>query len=282
MQHQEGVFMGVRGAGLYYQGWLPEGEVRAVLLIVHGLAEHSGRYMNVVNRFVPLGYAVYGIDHVGHGRSEGRRLYVECFADYTEPLKTYFDMIQCWQPDKPVFLVGHSMGGLIGALYLLAHQKGLAGAVLSGPAVKAPSNIPAVIIFVGRALSVLFPRVGLVPPVDAEGVCRDPAVVKAYLADPLVCRGKMTARLGAELIGAMERVGSEANRVTLPVLILQGGADRLVDPSGAKILYEKVASSDKKLVVYEGFFHEVFNEPQHDRVLSDVERWLEGHHPIRK
>ena len=277
MKHQEGVFMGVRNTGLYYQGWLPEGEVRAVLLIVHGLAEHSGRYMNVVNRFVPLGYAVYGIDHVGHGRSEGRRLYVERFADYTEPLKTYFDMVRCRQPDKPVFLVGHSMGGLIGALHLLAHQDDLAGAVLSGPAIKAPGNIPAGIIFVGRVLSVLVPGVGLVPPVDADGVCRDPAVVKAYLADPLVHRGKLTARLGAELIGAMEHVRAEANRITLPVLILQGGADRLVDPSGAQILYEKIASSDKKLVVYEGFFHEVFNEPQHDRVLTDVEQWLAAH-----
>jgi acylglycerol lipase len=282
MKHQEGVFRGIRGAGLYYQGWLPEGEVRAVLLIVHGLAEHSGRYMNVVNRFVPLGYAVYGIDHIGHGRSEGRRLYVERFADYTEPLKTYFDMVRCWQPDKPVFLVGHSMGGLIGALHLLSHQEGLSGAVLSGPAVKAPGNIPAAIVFVGRVLSVLVPRVGLVPPVDADGVCRDPAVVKAYLADPLVYRGKLTARLGAELIGAMERVRAEANRITLPVLILQGGADRLVDPSGARILYEKITSPDKKLVVYEGFFHEVFNEPQHDRVLTDVERWLEEHRSIRK
>jgi len=131
-------------------------------------------------------------------------------------------------------------------------------------------------------LSVLVPKVGLVPPVDAEGVCRDPAVVKAYLADPLVYRGKLTARLGAELIGAMERVRAEAKRITLPILILQGGADRLVDPSGAQILYEKVTSADKKLVLYEGFFHEVFNEPQHDRVLSDVERWLEEHCSVRK
>jgi len=282
MRHQEGIFIGVRDVSLYYQVWLPEGEVRAVLLIVHGLGEHSGRYMNLVSRFVPLGYAVYGIDHVGHGRSEGRRLYVERFVDYTESLKTYSDMVRCWQPDKPVFLVGHSMGGLIGALHLIAHQEELTGAVLSGPAVKAPGNISAAIIFVGRVLSVLFPRVGLVPPVDAEGVSRDPAVVEAYLADPLVCRGKMTARLGAEILGAMERVGVEANRITLPVLILQGGADRLVDPSGAQMLYEKVASSDKKLVVYEGFFHEVFNEPQHDRVLTDVEQWLEGHFPTRK
>lgn len=278
MKRQEGVFTGVRDASLYYQGWLPEGEVRAVLLVVHGLAEHSGRYMNLVNRFVPLGYAVYGIDHIGHGRSEGRRLYVERFADYTEPLRAYSGMVQCWQPNKPVFLVGHSMGGLIGALHLIAHQAELAGAVLSGPAVKVPGNISPATIVLGRMLSALIPKVGLVL-LEAEWVSRDPAVVAAYLADPLVCRGRMTARLGAEMLGAMERVGAEANRITLPVLILQGGDDRLVDPSGARMLYEKAVSSDKKLIVYEGFYHEVFNEPQHDRVLSDVEQWLERHFP---
>ncbi len=273
--------MGVRKAALYYQGWLPEGEIRAVLLVVHGLAEHSGRYMNLVNRFVPLGYAVYGIDHIGHGRSEGRRLYVESFADYTGPLQTYADMVRCRQPDKPVFLVGHSMGGLIGALHLIARQEELAGAILSGPAIKAPGNVPRAVIFIGRMLSVLLPRLGMVL-LEAEGVSRDPAVVKAYLADPLVFRGKMTARLGAELLGAMERIRAEADRIRLPLLILQGGADRLVDPSGARMLYEKAASTDKKLIVYEGLYHEVFNEPEHDRVLSDVEQWLEGHLPIRK
>ena len=281
MRHQEGVFVGVRKVSLYYQGWMPEGEVRAVLLVVHGLAEHSGRYMNLVNRFVPLGYAVYGIDHIGHGRSEGRRLFVERFADYLEPLATYADMVRSWQPNKPVFLVGHSMGGLIGALHLIAHQDKLAGAVLSGPSIKAPGDVPKAVILIGRALSVLFPRLGLLR-LEAEGVSRDPAVLKAYLDDPLVCRGKMTARLGAELLGAMARIGVEANRITLPLLILQGSADRLVDPSGAQLLHEKVSSLDKKLIVYEGFYHEVFNEPQHDRVLSDVEQWLEGRLPVRK
>ena len=273
--------MGVRKTALYYQGWLPEGEIRAVLLVVHGLAEHSGRYMNLVHRFVPLGYAVYGIDHIGHGRSEGRRLHVESFVDYTEPLRTCAGMVRCWQPDRPIFLVGHSMGGLIGALHLIDRQEALTGAVLSGPAVKAPGDIPKTVIFIGRILSVLLPRLGMVR-LEAEGVSRDPAVVKAYLADPLVCRGKMTARLGAEMLKAMERVGVEADRIRLPLLILQGGADRLVDPSGARILYEKAASPDKKLIVYEGFYHEVFNEPEHDRVLSDVEQWLEGHLPPRK
>lgn len=281
MKHQEGVFTGVRNASLYYQGWLPEGEIRAVLLVVHGLAEHSGRYMNLVHRFVPLGYAVYGIDHIGHGRSEGRRLFVDSFIDFTEPLRTYADMVRCWQPDKPVFLVGHSMGGLIGALHLIACQEGLAGAVLSGPAVKAPGHIPKAVILIGRVFSALFPRLGLVL-LEAQGVSRDPAVVKAHLEDPLVCHGKMTARLGVELLGAMERVGAEADRIHLPLLIVQGGADRLVDPSGAQMLYDKVASQDKKLIVYKGLYHEVFNEPEHDRVLSDVEKWLEGRLPIRR
>jgi alpha-beta hydrolase superfamily lysophospholipase len=206
---------------------------------------------------------------------------VERFVDFMEPLSTYADMVRCWQPDKPVFLVGHSMGGLIGALHLIAHQEKLTGVVLSGPAIKPPGDIPTAVMLIGRALSVLFPRLGLVP-LEAEGVSRDPAVVKKYQEDPLVCRGKMTARLGAELLDAMERIATEANRITLPILILQGGADLLVDPAGAQMFHEKVASSDKTLIVYEGFYHEVFNEPQHERVLSDVEQWLEGHLTIRK
>jgi acylglycerol lipase len=281
MKHQDGFFKGVRDAGLYYQGWLPEGEAKAVLFIVHGLGEHSGRYMNVVNRFVPRGYAVYGIDHLGHGRSDGQRLTVERFTDYTEPLNTMFDMIRGWQPGKPVFLVGHSMGGLIGALYLTAHQAGLVGAVLSGPAVKPPGNIPKAVIVLGRVLSILIPRMGLVP-LQAREVSRDPAVVEAYLADPLVCKEKITARLGAEMLDAMERIRVDAELITLPLLIVQGGADKLVDPAGARLLHNAVTSPDKRLIVYDGLYHEVFNEPEHDRVLADVETWLEGHLPAGK
>jgi alpha-beta hydrolase superfamily lysophospholipase len=118
---------------------------------------------------------------------------------------------------------------------------------------------------------------GIVERAPAEDICRDPAVVAAYLADPLVYQGKITARLGAEMLGAMERLRREAGGVRLPLLILQGAADRLVDPAGARILYDGVTSPDKRLIVYEGFYHEVFNEPEHDRVLSDVERWLDAH-----
>ena len=281
MKHQEGTFQGIRDASIYYQCWLPDGKSKAVLLIVHGLAEHSGRYMNVVNHFVPLGYAVYALDHIGHGKSSGTRVYVERFQEYTDTLKTYFDMVRDWQRDQPVFVMGHSMGGLIGAVYLLDHQTELAGAVLSGPAVKVQDTVSPAFIFVGKAISALIPRLGLIS-LEAEGVSRDPAVVQAYVSDPLVYHGKTTARLSAELVKAIQRITAEAAKITLPILILQGSADKLVDPKGAPILYDAASSRDKTIKIYDGFYHEVFNEPEHDRVLGDVRVWLEAHLGPRK
>jgi len=273
MRHEEGFFPGIRGARIYQRCWLPDGEPRAVLLLVHGLGEHSGRYMNLVNHLVPLGYAVYGLDHVGHGRSEGTREYVERFEDYTDTLDMVLGMVRQAQPDKPVFLYGHSMGGLIGAYYLLDHQDGLAGAVLSAPLARVPENISATTVTQGRVLSRLLPKLGLLP-LDATGVSRDPAVVQAYVNDPLVFHGKTTARLAAEMLRAMQRVTAEAGKITLPLLALQGSADRLVNPGDARFLYDAVGSADKTLKVYDGLCHEVHNEPECGAVLQDVAAWL--------
>ena len=281
MKHQEGFFKGVRDANIYFQSWQPESEPRAVLLIVHGLAEHSGRYINIVNHFVPLGYAVYGMDHLGHGKSDGTRVYVKRFEDYTNMLKIYFDRIRRWQPGKPIFLVGHSMGGLISAVFLLDHQAELTGAVLSGAAVKVSDNITPAILVVGKILSALMPRFGLIG-LDAKGVCRDPAVVQAYVSDPLVFKGKTTARLAAEMRKAMQYVSAAATKITLPIMIVQGSADKCVDPAGAQMLYDLVSSADKEIRIYDGFYHEVFNEPDHDKVVRDVEIWLRSHLVSRK
>jgi len=304
MTHEDGFFVGVRGARIYYQSWLPDAEPRAVILISHGLAEHSSRYMNVVNRFDSL-------DNIGHGRSGGRRVYVKQFTDFTDVLSNYLAMIEKWQPGKPIFLWGHSMGALISAVFLLDHQSAFAGAILSGPSVVVPKNVhsmgalisavflldhqsafagailsgPSVVvpknvsrstIAIARILSALAPKVRLMA-LDAEGVSRDSEVVRAYVDDPLVYTGKTTARLAYELVKAMQRVTTEASRITLPMMILQGGADRLVDPDGARILYDTIGSSDKTLKVYDGLYHEVYNEPEHDLVLGDVEAWLEKH-----
>jgi len=262
MKYQEGYLKGVRDTDIYYQCWLPEGKPKAILLVVHGLAEHSGRYMNVVNFLVPSGYAVYGIDHIGHGKSGGKRAYVRRFQDYTITLKKYFDMIRKWHPEKPIFLIGHSMGGLIGTAYLLEHQDELVGAVLSGPGVKVPDHISQAVIFTGKILSIIMPKAGIVQ-LDAEGVSRDPAVVDAYINDPLVYTGKTTARLGAELLKAMQYVTDQASNIKLPIMIVQGSDDKLVDPSGARLLYDLAGSKDKTIKIYDGLYHEVFNEPEH-------------------
>jgi alpha-beta hydrolase superfamily lysophospholipase len=276
MNHIEGNFKGVRNTNIYYQAWLPEGKAKAVLLVVHGLGEHSGRYMNVVNYFVPLGYAVYGLDHIGHGKSEGTREYVERFEDYTDTLTVFYNLVRGWQPGKSIFLLGHSMGGLIAPYYLLDHQGDFKGAVISAPPIKVSKSISPATIMLGKILSVLLPRVGLIP-LYANAVSRDPEVVKAYLNDPLVFHGKTPARTAAELLRVILRLTAEADKITLPFITLQGSEDKIIDPGSAQMLYDKAGSKDKTIKVYEGLYHEVFNEPERARVLKDVENWLAAH-----
>jgi len=278
INYQEGFFDGIRGAKNYYQCWLPEGEPKAVLLVVHGLAEHSGRYMHIVNHFAPLGYAVYALDHFGHGRSAGTRVYVEKFEDYTEPLKTYFDMVRAFQPNKPIVLVGHSMGGLIGARYLLDHQADFAGAVLSGPGIRMADHPSKFLICILNILSVLMPKLG-VRQLESDVMSTDSKEVEGYVLDPLVHPGKVTARLSAELNKTSLYVQDKANQLTLPLLIVQGGADATIDPAGAQLLHNTVGSIDKTIKVYEGYYHEVFNEPKarRDQVFQDMQDWLELH-----
>jgi len=273
MKHYEGAFAGVRGIDIRYQYWLPEDAPHASLLIVHGLAEHCGRYINLINHFIPLGYAVFGVDHIGHGKSGGRRAHVKRFSDFISILSTYVEKIRGWQPEAPLFMIGHSLGALIGAIYLLDHPSDVVGAIFSGPLVSVPENISPATVLLSRLLSVVVPKLG-VATVDPTGVSRDKAVVRAYVADPLVYNGKTTARLGCETLKAMRRVARQGSEIELPLLVLQGGADRLVSPRGAEMLYSVAGSTDKTLKVYEGLYHEIYNEPERHQILADAEAWL--------
>jgi acylglycerol lipase len=276
MKHTEGNFKSIRDLNIYYQAWLPDGDAKAVLFIVHGLGEYCGRYMNHVNRFVPLGYAVYGLDHIGHGKSNGGREQIERFEDYTEPLTAYYNMVKGWQPGKPIFILGHSMGGLITCYYLLDNQDKFKGAIISAPGIKIPTNISPMTIIMGKVLSAIAPKAGILA-LDATGVSRDPQVVKTYVNDPLVFHGKTPARLAAEMLKAMGRVTAEVEKITLPFIAIQGSADKLVDPAGAQMLYDKAGSTDKTLKVYEGLYHEVHNEPEREIMFKDLEAWLQAH-----
>jgi acylglycerol lipase len=275
MKHIEGDFTGVGNLTIHHQAWLPEQDAKAVLFIVHGLGEHSGRYGNVVSHFVPLGYAAYALDHIGHGKSGGARECVECFAEYTDMLTLYSGMVRAWQPGKPIFLLGHSMGGLIAAHYLIDHPEKFRGAVISAPAVKVIGSVSPLTIAAGKVPAKIAPQAGLLP-VDPHGISRDPDVVNAYINDPLVFHAKTSARLAAELLKAIQRVASETEKITLPFITLQGTEDRIVHPGGAQMLYDRAASKDKTIKIYKGLYHEVFNEPEHPQVLKDVETWLEA------
>jgi len=276
MKHKEGKFKGYKGLSLYYQCWLPDKSPKAVLLVAHGLAEHSGRYKNLVDYFVPKGYAVYAFDYRGHGKSEGMRSYVDRFSDYLTDLKTFFDKVRKEHRDAKIFLVGHSMGGTLAIPYAIEHQKELAGVITSGASLVASTTVSPALIAIAGVISALLPKMG-VTVLDASTISRDKAVVDAYVNDPLVFRGKIPARTGAELARMWKTLPEEMSKIKLPILIMQGTADQLANPASSKLLYERVGSKDKTLKLYGGFYHEIYNEPEHKQVMADVEAWLKKH-----
>lgn len=253
MKHKEGHFKGYKDFNIYYQQWLPEKKAKAVLLIAHGFAEHSGRYMNVVDYFVPKGYAVYALDHRGHGRSDGERVHVDDFGEYVRDLKTFFNIVRKENPREKIFLIGHSMGSAIALRYAIEYQHELAGLITSGGGVAKPGGPPP-------------PPSKPGAPLSTAMLSRDPAVIKAYENDPLVYRGPIPTSFAAsnlyDIVPAIE----------LPALIMAG--DAAPDGARSQVLYDRISSTDKTIKRYAGLLHEIFNEPEHPQVLADLEAWL--------
>ena len=276
MKHFESRFKGCDGLELYYQGWLPDGGPKAILLVVHGLGEHGGRYGNLVNHFVSAGYGVYSYDQRGHGKSDGAKGYVDRFADFSGDLDIVLKLVRRRHPKVKTFLVGHSIGGLVAVAYTSKHGEEFDGLIISGATLRPPADVAPATILAARVLSSISPKTGLYV-IDADGISQDQNVVNAYVSDPLVYRGKIRARLGVELLKAMDMVGRMASEIRLPVLIMHGSADRLASPEGSKMLYREVNSVDKTLKIYEGYWHEIFNEPGRGQVLADIASWLERH-----
>lgn len=276
MIHSDGRFKGARNTCIAYQTWLPKGEIKAAILLIHGLGEHSGRYMNLVNHLTPLGYAIYAVDHIGHGKSDGTRKHIKTFSDFSDTLDIFMQRVKEWHGSNPLFILGHSMGGLIASHYLLKHQHHFSGVILSAPALKISDGIPLSKILMGKLLAVVLPKFGILP-INPTKVSRDPAVVQAYLDDPLIHKGQTSARLASELVNAMERVHEGAATIKLPMLILQGTEDAIVNPDGAQEFFDAVGSTDKTLKLYDGLYHEAFNEPEKDQVFADLEKWLAAH-----
>jgi lysophospholipase len=266
------------GAKLHVTRWLPEGAPKAIVLLAHGYAEHAGRYAHVAKRLTDAGYAVYAIDHWGHGRSEGAPGFVPRFSAFTDGMAELLALVEIQHGNTPRLLLGHSMGGLIAALFLIGRQDAFAAAALSGPAIVPAAPPSRVTVWFSRFLSRFFPRLGVLS-LDANGVSRDPAVVAAYLADPLVYTGKIGARLGKEFMDAMAAAQAGAATITLPILLQHGEQDSLAAVAGSQYLFDHVGSADKTLKIYPGLFHEIYNEPEQDAVLDDLVSWFDAHVP---
>jgi acylglycerol lipase len=270
----EGRLTGKGGVSLYWQGWLPDRAARGLLLICHGMGEHSGRYATVVDALVPDGWAVYGLDHRGHGRSTGRRAHVRRYAHFLADYDTFRRAVVARHPDLRPFLLGHSMGGQIALAYALDHQDDLAGLVLSAPALsagKVPRGARPVLTLLGRATPTLRRAV-----VDLAGISKDDAVVTAYRTDTLVHQGHPTLGLSLALVDQMALLPNRARELRLPLLLQHGTADRICSPDGSRALEASVGTADLTVRWYDGLWHEIFHEPERERPLADLRDWLDA------
>jgi acylglycerol lipase len=246
-----------------------------VVVLAHGASEHSNRYGHVVARLREHGFAVYALDHRGHGQSDGRRALIDRLDHAVTDLDALVVHAAGEHPEQPVFLIGHSMGGTVAVAYALAHGERLDGLVLSGP-LAALEAAPPPMRVISRVLSAVAPTLPLID-IDSSLISRDPAVVEDYRRDPLVHHGRLPARTVAELARAIESFPEQVGAITAPTLIMYGTADRLCPTKGSVMLGERIGAEDKTVIPYEGLYHEIFNEPEQERVLDDLCAWLEGH-----
>jgi len=272
-RHEEGNFEGARGTQIYYQAWTPPGKPKAILALAHGIGEHSGRYAHVADYFARMNYAFWACDLRGHGKSGGKRGHVDSFDDYLADVDRLIRIAKERTPATKTFLIGHSLGGLIGPLYAVKYSGEVAGLILSGTAVRDKVKVSPVKVFLVRALSPVIPTFTARTGLDPNLISRDPEVVRKYVQDPMV-HAVVTARWYTEYRQAQEKTMRVANKLTLPCLILQSGADGIVDASMTAEFFKKIASSDKTLKVYDGFYHEVLNEPGKESVFGDIDTWL--------
>ncbi|MFN8374164.1 MAG: alpha/beta hydrolase [Anaerolineae bacterium] len=262
------------GTALYTVSWTPDTPAKAAVVIAHGLAEHIQRYEHVAAYLVGRGYAVYGIDHRGHGKSEGLRTYFDSFDQPVNDLKLYVDNIRT--KHAKLVLYGHSMGSLISLLYAVRYPGDFTGLVVTGCTLDVESAAPAPLVMVGKLLDSIIPKVNFLP-LDSNGVSRDPAVVNKYNNDPLVDRKPTRVHMATGIGGNSTMLKGRISEIKLPILILHGGGDKICPPSGSETLYKGVGSSDKTLKIYPGLYHEVHNEPEQKDVLKEIADWLDKH-----
>ena len=276
MQHTETTIQSSGGLELYVQKWQADVPNRAVIAIVHGFGGYGGRYMNLVNELVPRGLVLCGVDLRGHGRSPGLRGHIDGWEDYREDLRSFLQWTPTWEPDRPRFVLGHSMGSLVVLDFVLRHPEGLAGAIVSSALLEPVAVANPLLVSVARLLSRIWPRSLLPLNVEAAALSRDPEVVRAYEEDPLVF-GKASARWGTEMLDMIAWIKEHPSDVRLPLLMIHGGADRINAVEGSRAFFEAVSYPDKELRIYPEAYHEPHNDLDWEEEARDIKRWIDSH-----
>lgn len=273
----EASFEGVGGLNIFTRSWHPAvGKPRAVVVIVPGFNSHSGQYMWAADQFVANGLAVYALDLRGRGKSDGERFYVERFADYVNDVATFVTIAKSHDPGLPVFVLGHSAGGVVACLYALEHQAEITGLICESFAHELPA--PDFALAVLKGLSHVAPHAHVLKLNNAD-FSRDPKVVEAMNNDPLIAHEVQPTQTIAEMVRADERLKQEFGLITLPVLIIHGTLDKATKPSGSQHFYDTVGSTDKTLKLYEGHVHDLLNDIDKEVVLADIHQWIDARIP---
>jgi len=262
---------GASGLRIFFRSLRPKEKPRAVVIIVPGFNAHSGYYAWVAEQLVATGLAVYAVDLRGRGNSDGERFYVESFEDYVSDVEAVVKVARSRESNLPLFLLGHSAGGVVSCLYTLDHQPELAGLISESFAHELPAPDFALAVFKG--LGHLAPHAHILH-LPNERFSRDPKVVEAMNEDPLIAHETQPTRTMAALVRADERLKKEFPLITLPVMILHGTLDQNTKPSGSQHFYDKVGSVDKTLKLYEGGFHDLLNDLDKRVVMQDIQGWI--------
>ncbi|MFD4442870.1 alpha/beta hydrolase [Nocardia sp. NPDC058519] len=274
MTTDTGEFAG-HGGKIAWRAWQPETAPRAVVVLVHGVAEHSGRYEHVGAALADAGFAVYALDHIGHGLSEGPPANIGSMQGAADNVATLLDVAGAAHPGVPRFVLGHSMGSLAVLHLATRGPVDVAGVIVSAPPLDIPLGNP-IQRLAAPLLTRFAPNLGVLT-LDSSTISRDPEVVRAYDDDPLVFRGKLPARTAVEILQHTALVKRRLGALTAPLLVLHGTADTIASPSSADLLERDAGSTDVTVLRYPGLYHEVFNEPERAQVLGDVTDWLSTH-----
>jgi alpha-beta hydrolase superfamily lysophospholipase len=277
IQHQTGFFPSHDGLELFYQNWWSEQPARGVVVMVHGLGGHSGLFQNIVEALAPAGFQLYALDLRGNGRSPGRRGYINNWSEFRGDVGAFLNFINQSQPDSPKFILGHSVGGAVVLDYVLHHPTGLQGTIISNPTLGAVGISP-FRFAIARLLSQIWPTFSLSTGVAGDTGARDPELCAAYAADPLR-HATGSARLATEYMATADWIQTHAAELQVPLLMLQGGADRVSLPAGSRRFFEQVTFPDKTWKEYPESYHEIYDDLDRQIVLADLSHWLQTHVP---